>query len=186
MCKLVRISQHFYNNCVNFANKRIGKSSDLYSRRGEKRIEKILNDIVTGTVGEYGVYKYLKSQNVITSKPDLEIYEKRNKSFDADLYNDEVKIHVKSQGTASAKRYGNSWLLQRSDRVTRNPGKNEYYAFTEVDGKDVIILGIVKCSDIIKYDLLEECKVPSYRHSKYALYWNSIKSKLDSRKRNRL
>ena len=139
-----------------------------------------------GSVGEYGVYKHLQSNGIDVCKPDLKIYEARNKSFDADLFNDDVKIHVKSQSVASAKRYGNSWLLQRSDRVTKDPGANEYFAFTNVDGRDVTILGIVKCRDIIKKELLDECKVPSYRHSKYALYWNHIAEVLNKNQRMRL
>lgn len=182
----IEVSQYFYNKCVNFANDRIGRSADLYTKRGEARIKKILEDIIVGTVGEYGVYKYLKEKEIFVNKPDLTIYDVRNKSFAADLFNDDVIIHVKSQSTKSALRYGNSWLLQRRDKVTREPAPNEYFAFTQVDGRHVKLLGIVKCIDIIKYDLLEECKVPSYRHTKYALYWNNIKDKLIKKQRNRL
>ena len=182
----IEVSQYFYNKCVNFANDRIGRSADLYSYRGEKRLHKMVEDIIIGTVGEYGVYKYLKKKQIEVCKPDLKIYENKRKSFAADLFNDDIKIHVKSQGVESAKRYGNSWLMQKRDKVINDPSKNEYFAFTNVDGKRVTILGIVKCSDIIKYDLLGECKVPAYRHTKIALYWDTIKERLDSRKRWRL
>lgn len=182
----IKISQSQYDRAVKFANDRIDKSKALYKYRGESKVSKMIEDIVVGTVGEFAVATYLRQQDMECSRPDLKIYESKRKSFDRDLLADDNKIHVKSQSVASSKRYGNSWLLQKSDKVTKNPGKNEYYAFTEVDGLNVTILGIVKCSDVIKHGLLSECKVPWYRDTKHALYWVDFEEKLSKKQLRRL
>lgn len=180
----IELSRYIKNKCIDFAETRIDMSSKLYSYRGKTSREKMVEDIVVGTMGEYAVYNYLKSQNVITCKPDTKIYENRRKSYDADLVGPDIKVHVKSQSVDSAKKYGNSWLLQKTDKVIKDPGCNEYFAFCEVDvdTRKVRILGIVKCRDIVKNELLGECKVPYFRHSKVALYMSEICDKLSKRK----
>ncbi len=193
----IKIRHEQYKRAIQFANDRIDKSKALYNYRGESKVSKMIEDIVVGTVGEFAVAKYLRQQGLDCSRPDLKIYEAKRKSFEQDLLALKVlqedpikckqfKIHVKSQSVASSKRYGNSWLLQKSDKVTKDPGNNEYYAFTEVDGLNVTILGVVKCSDVIKHGLLSECKVPWYRDTKHALYWMDFEEKLSKKQLRRL
>jgi hypothetical protein len=193
----LKISKEQFAKAVDFAEQRIDKSSKLYAYRGESKVDKMIDDIVIGTVGEFGVAKYLRSRGLTTTRPDLKIYEAKRKSFDADLFAhlkiDEEQqitktynIHVKSQGVTSAKRYGNSWLLQKSDKIVKEPGKNDLFVFTNVDGLEVEILGVVACKDIIDFDLLDECKVPYYRHSKHALYFKDIKETLSKHRLWRL
>jgi len=191
----IKITKEQYEKARQFAEQRIGLSEDLYRRRGELKVNKMLEDIIIGTVGEYGAAKYIRSKLHNCSRPDLKIYKGRKKSFDADLIVKDVKtcdddfkdkqklnIHVKSQGVSSAKKYGNSWLLQKSDKITQEPSDYDYFVFTKVDGLEVEILGVVKCKDIIDNDLLDECKVPMFRHSKHALYFKDIEQKLTKRK----
>lgn len=182
----IKLSKYFENVAHEFATARMQGSKKLYEYRGEMCENKMWQDIVIGVMGEFAVYQYLKSQNVITSKPDLNIYPGRRKSFDADLFNAEIDVHVKSQGVKSAERYGNSWLLQRSDKVVSDPAANEFFAFTNVDGREVEILGIVKCQDILKKGLFDECRVPRYRHTKVALYFDHIKEVLNKKQLWRL
>lgn len=186
----VEISDYMYQKCKEFAIKRCKGSSDIYARRGESRTEKMIEDIVIGTTGEYAVQKYFKDKGYYCSKPDLTIYDKKRKSFDADLFvtngDTKYKIHVKSQGETSRKRYGSSWLLQRRDKLVSEPKEDEFFAFTCVKGKEVEILGIVACKDIVDNDLLSECRVPRYRHSKVALYFDEIRKELKTRKLRRL
>ena len=188
---LVKITQEQYDKARAFAEQRIGSSKGLYSYRGESKTEKMIEDIIVGTVGEFAAAKYLRSKGLSCTRPDLKIYEAKRKSFDADLFanesvdielniNKEFKIHVKSQSVKSSKRYGNSWLLQKSDKIVKSPSKNDLFLFTNVNGLEVEILGVVACKDIVSFNLLDECKVPYYRHSKHALYFNDIKEELSN------
>ncbi len=168
------ISQEVYDRCVKFAEERIAGSAGLYAYRGEANKEKMVEDCIIGTLGEFGAYEYLKSKGISISEPDLTIYENKKKSFAADLLNQDLKIHVKSQSAKSHKRYGASWLLQRRDRVVQNPDSNEYFIFTKVEGLVVTIMGVCRIKDITDAELWGECKVPCYRHSKVALYLDDL------------
>ncbi len=170
------ISDELYEKCVKFANDRIGLSKHLYSYRGESNTDKMVEDIVIGTLGEWAIYLHLSELGYEVGEPDMEIYTTRRKSFSADLFFNDIKLHVKSQGIVSAKRYGNSWLLQRSDKIIANPSDKDMYAFTNVDisTKKVTILGYCWCN-MVKYD---ECKVPKYRSTKVAIYVDQIQDQL--------
>ena len=155
-----------------FAEDRVAGSKDLYANRGESRVDKMIDDIVCGTMGEYAVYKLLRAASLPCTKPDLTIYETKKKSFSADLFSGELNIHVKSQTVFSAERYGYSWLCQRSDPLYRQPKEHDIMAFCCVDleARVVTFLGFVKAFDIKKYDLWSNCKVPMFRRTKIALY----------------
>lgn len=170
----IKISNYIYKKCIEFAEKRAAGSSELYRRRGELCNNKIYLDALTGAVGEWGAYQFLKQAGLNPKKPDMKIYDKANKSFDADLNADGAKFHVKSQNLASRNRYGDSWLLQRHDKVVKAPEDNEYFILTSVDGNEVEILACVKIADICEADLWGECRVPRYRHSKVALYLDHL------------
>jgi len=144
----IKISQKIIDECREFAEARINKSSALYSYRGESRVEKMIEDIVYGTVGEWGAYKYLRKCGVEVSKPDMEIYEKQRKSFSADLFNNKYSYHIKSQGVNSKNKYGSSWLLQRRDKIVTNPGEFDYFIFCTVELPYVTVEGVVKCKDV--------------------------------------
>jgi len=151
---------------------RLRGSKGLYNQRGKSSDYKLLTDIIAGCMGEYAVYKHLKSSGIECSKPDLKIYGKGEKSFDSDLKSGESNIHVKSQTIQSVKRYGNSWLLQRSDPLYKSPTDNDILAFTEVNVEDQVvdIIGFCNATDIADNELWAECKVPRFRRTKIALY----------------
>jgi len=64
----VIVSEYGYNKCVDFADKQLKTSADLYKYRGESNRDKIRDDIIVGKLAELGVQKFLKS-----SKPDFTI-----------------------------------------------------------------------------------------------------------------
>jgi len=171
----VEISKYLHDKCVKFAEERIAGSKSLYAYRGESKSSKMVDDIVIGTLGEWGVYKFLRGMGFDVKKPDMRIYEKKRKSFASDLSCSDFNYHVKSQGLTSFKRYGASWLLQRTDKIVVTEDRKELLVFVNVDGLVVSVLGVVRASDISNEDLWSECKVPRYRHSKVALYWDDIK-----------
>ncbi len=173
---IYNIDEELYEKCKKFAHDRIGKSSNLYAYRGESNQNKMIEDIVIGTLGEWAIYNHLIELGYKIEEPDMKIYEAKRKSFNADLQFDEVNIHVKSQGVESVKKYGNSWLLQRSDKVVKTPTEYDIFAFTNVNliDKTINILGYCWATDM-KYD---ECKVPRYRSTKVAIYINQIEDQL--------
>lgn len=172
----IKISAYRIKKAREFARLRMKNSSSLYKYRGETNVDKMFEDIVVGVLGEWGAYEFLLLNGIQSSKPDLNLYEAKKKSFSADLRCSRNAYHVKSQSAESAKKYGHSWLLQVTDRIVKNPAGNDYFILTCVTGNEVEILGLFKCSDI-KYG---ECRVPRYRHSKVALYLNDVKlSRLD-------
>lgn len=166
------ISSHYYDKCVDFADAQISTSQDLYAYRGESKVDKMVEDITVGKMGELASMMYLKDLGYDCSKPDFEIYETKRKSFDADLTCEDYKIHVKSQSMASVKRYGPSWLFQKRDSLVSDPEANEYMLFAAVDGSIVHILACLKAVDIV--ELYDEPRVPRYRTTKKALYLEHI------------
>ena len=180
----IKISKYYLDKCRDFAEKQLKGSKDLYAYRGEHNLEKMLEDIVVGKLGECAVYKYLSDRGLYCTRPDFKIYEAKRKSFDADLFCENCPVHVKSQSVLSSKRYGSSWLFQKSDSLLKCDTTQEFMAFTKVDGDEVDILGIVRAIDI--QDLYGECAVFRYRKTKVALYWDEVKSTLPYYKLRRL
>lgn len=165
------------DKCKQFAEAQIHKSGSkrVYQDRGESRLLKMTEDCIIGKLAEIGVYKYLMNIGIESSEPDFTIYKGSRKSFDADISVGESKIHVKSQSQDSVNRYGHSWLLQKTDPILYRPSNNDIIVFTCVSDNICKILGSVKVIDILKYNLIGQCRVPSFRRTKVALYWDQIK-----------
>lgn len=177
----VKISKYLMLKIRKFAHQRVNGSKDCYAYRGEANVSKIEEDIIIGAMGEYAVHNMIKGNGGLKcSKPDLKIYEKRRKSFDADLtaFNkvETFKIHVKSQSLKSEKRYGQSYLFQRSDKLISSPKVEDVMAFCTVDVKNetVEVVGFVNSKIMIDMQLMGECEVPRYRHSKVAVYLKDL------------
>lgn len=163
-----KITPYIYGKCEEFANERLSNSYSLYNRRGKSKTDKIRQDILVGTLGEWGAYRYLKELGYCVRKPDMNHYSTRGKSYAADFecLDSGLKFHCKSQSIDSAELYGHSWLVQRNDPVVNLPSQDEWFIFTEVDGKEVTILGAVSSCGLV----LGECRVPMFRKTKYAIY----------------
>ena len=156
-----------------FSKKRL--QNNVYIQRGSPNSKKVYEDILTGAIGEYGAYLYLKNLNINVTEPDLNLYDKKEKSFNADLECDNNMYHVKSQSVISSQRYGNSWLLQKTDPVVCSPKVNEYFIFTEVDGNKVKILKKISCKFIKENKLYKKTKLNKYNNNKVAIYLKDLK-----------
>jgi hypothetical protein len=170
----IKISKYNYNKCAAFADEQLKTSAKLYKYRGEQNKEKMRQDIIIGKMAELGVQKFLKS-----SKPDFTIYERNKKSYSADLRLGNLRIHVKSQSEDSVRKYGHSWLFQRTDNIVRKATPWDILVLTCVNERkrEVYILKMIRAREITKWG---ECKVPSYRHSKVALYLEEMKDGYDT------
>jgi len=178
----IKISNYYFDKCKKFAESQLSTSADLYFYRGERNKAKMFEDIVVGKMAEIASYKYLKGLGYEVKKPDFTIYERRNKSFDADLSTKcGLSFHVKSQHTKSVFRYGHSWLLQKSDKLVKEPSKQEFFIFTQVRSYYVDILGIARATDVVPH--LQDPVVPRYRSTKKALYLDYLKEKRINLKR---
>ena len=55
----VNISKYNYKKCVDFANKQLKTSADLYAYRGEAKKEKMAYDIIVGKLAELASHEIL-------------------------------------------------------------------------------------------------------------------------------
>lgn len=172
----VDISNYYVKKCCDFADAQLETSSAVYARRGEPRLEKMRLDIITGKMGEVAAYKYLKDKGINCSKPDFEIYEARRKSFDPDIVTDcGLNIHVKAQSHESMMRYGASWLMQKTDKLVKNPLPNDLILMVSIEGSQAKILGIVSAEEVKANNLFDQPRIPRYAVSKVALYFDGLK-----------
>ena len=108
--------------CMSFADKEVKTSIGYRKQRGQHNVEKMKEDVAFGKLGEMAVYDYFVQAGQEVTPIDFEIYTGGNKSFDADLYWKGQHVHVKTQSSESAKRYGASWTFQaQSKKVMKIP-----------------------------------------------------------------
>lgn len=155
-----------------FADARVNENQALYQARGGFKRD----DILTGALAELAAYKLLRSYGFKISRPDFKIYERGQKSFDADLQSETKKFHVKGQTKKSAKIYGNSWLMQRSDPLVKGAQLNNYIIPTEVclETNTVKIFGITSFTALHNFGCFGDCKLERFNRTKTAIYLESI------------
>ena len=105
-----------------YAEKHLESSFEYYRLRNSNLSKsKALADIKLGKMAELGLYKILKAENKIVSKPDLEIYKSNQKSYAADLMAFDFKnvyhLHVKCISENFWARGIKSVLLERNDKI---------------------------------------------------------------------
>ena len=171
------ISEEIKTKCSNFADLRLN-SSKLYKQRGESNKDKIWQDIYNGALGEWCAYKYLIDLGFECSEPDMTILPKSKKSHSADLVAKrngiEYAFHIKTQNETSIKRYGVSWLVQRNNKELVNPSATDFILGIGINPNEAYVTAVVPLAEIVNQNLLQECKVPAYRTTKYAIYLNDI------------
>ncbi len=85
---------------------------------------------------------------------------------------------VKSQTLDSEKKYGSSWLLQRTDKLLTKPQKSHYVVpcTVNMDTNEVTIYCSANIETVKKNHLVGECKVPWFQKYKVALYWDDLRT----------
>lgn len=159
------------DKCLDFAEDCYKSNKDEYKRRGQCDKWAIIQQIFIGKIAEYGVYNYLCDKSMFQMlSPDLVIYDKGNKSYDADLFFNGFNIHVKSQDERQVKTYGRSYLLQKNDPITIAPKLSDIACFTSVipDIHNVLVHGFITCNRLIKW--LGTPKKEALRATKHAIY----------------
>jgi len=180
------ISEDINNKCLAFAKASVSSSSDKYARRQQFDVEKIMKDIKIGKIGEEGVYEKVSILYPELSKPDHQIYSKKDKSWSPDLIDSESGLHlaVKSQGIESALAFEDSWVFQYNDGknydcdkgVFKEVNDKHYVAFTSINVPKRIgeIRAIVKIQWLHDKKLFKEMKKQSLRGNKVAVYMDDL------------
>jgi hypothetical protein len=86
---------------------------------------KIEHDHCISKLGEEAVRLVFEKLGKKVRGPDYRVYQKKQKSWDADLFIEGVPLAVKTQGAEAARKYGLSWTFQagseRRDPMLEKP-----------------------------------------------------------------
>jgi len=181
------IPKDIFDKCVKFGLDSAPSSTDKYARRNQSDPIKIAKDIRNGKIAEEMVYAKVVTDYPKLSKPDFNIYSKKDKSWDPDLkdQDSDMRIAVKSQEIESAIHYGESWVFQFG-----NGGK--YDCDTGIFGKNIdpehyvsfVLLNIAKRAGslraIVKVQWLHDKKLfkamqkQNLQGNKVAVYYEDL------------
>ena len=166
---LKQISEYQFKQCELFTKYSVNTSTDEYKRRMQFDVDKIKNDIYYGKIAEFMVYNYLVECDRNPTTPDLNIYLKDEKSYDADIFLDNIKLHVKSH--LINQNYPVSWVFQKNDPLILNKNDNEFLALvvSEIDNADYYMY-LLNIKDAKFGELMKE----SLRLSKTCLYESDL------------
>ena len=138
------VSQYQAMLAYEFAKHCVDSNRDEYARRNQTNISKILTDINEGKLAEYQVFNTLMLKGKNPSPPDIMIYGKNDKSFDADITCGLINVHVKSCSGTSP--FGNSWIFQPNDELVTRPTETDYLALCVLGEESYMYL--VKAADM--------------------------------------
>lgn len=113
--------------CRKFALDCVDTNKGEYARRNQNNRDKIIKDIEYGKLAEFMVYNFYTEVGLELEEPDVKIYGKKKKSFDADLKIRNSNLHVKS--CLNNSNYPNSWMFQKNDPLVISPNNNDFIAF---------------------------------------------------------
>jgi hypothetical protein len=178
------ITEDIFNRCSKFAADCVSTNIDKYAQRNQFDVDKIEKDIRAGKVGEELVYNYLITLYPNISKPDHNIYQKNNKSWDSDLRGPNgLKIAVKSQDIYSAIHFGESWVFQKGnyerDVDTEIFGSNlekKFVAFValNIPKRTGEIRAIVSVKTLHDENLFKPMQKESLQGNKVAIYYSDL------------
>jgi len=180
------ITEDILARCGAFAKSSLSTSTDKYARRNQFDIEKIAKDIKNGKIAEEGVYERVCTIYPNLSKPDHNIYDKKNKSWDPDLKDVEsgISVAVKSQDIESAINFGESWVFQYNHGknydcdtgIFKQSDPNHFVAFVALNVPKRIgtIRALVKVQWLHDKKLFKEMKKQSLRGNKMAVYYKDL------------
>jgi hypothetical protein len=175
--ELGKITEYQDKQCELFSNYSVSSSLDEYEKRNQFNKDKIINDIYNGKKAEFLVYNLLISRKKELNSPDLNIYEKYNKSYDADLvlnsYDAEsvlkaLNIHVKSHNVNGI--FPISWVFQKNDPLLTEQKDNNFLALV-VMNEEINYMYMKKISEVDFKPPLKE----SLRMTKVCVYEADLK-----------
>lgn len=175
---------NLWSICKTYAEEEFESTRAMRAARGQRNSTKIKHQTAVGKMGEFASQAYLQSLGHECSAPDCKVYTNktgRKKSWDSDLIVNEHKIAVKTQDSASAKRYGESWIFQKGGngyRGHRDPiiDKGESFVLfvtLSIGDKTARVRGPFHMSNIRKY--FKAPKIHALKFSKACVYLKDIR-----------
>ena len=151
--QFVPITNEEYQQIYTFAHQVASSNLGVYARRGQGNIEANIAQNISGKMAEVAVYKYLCARGKTPDRtPDFEVYaDKKDKSFDQDLTVGDVRLHIKSQSYQQMQRYGESYVFQHKDALTRTPDPNDFLVLCLVDetNRQVCVRKVVQAAKLV-------------------------------------
>jgi hypothetical protein len=183
------ISEEVFDKCTKFAQDSVESSANKYARRNQWNVAKIMDDIRNGKIAEEMVYQKVSELYPNISKPDFNVYEKKNKSWDPDLTDPAVpvRIAVKSQDIKADLAYGRSWVFQFGNgKVDCDTGifgekdDHHYVCFVSLNTPKRIgeLRSMVKVSWLHEKELFKPMKLKNLS-SKLAVYYDDLEPLAD-------
>ena len=161
--QLDKITEYQDEQCILFSNHSVSSSLSEYEKRSQFNKEKIINDIYNGKKAEFLVYNFLMSRQKKLSSPDLNVYEKYNKSYDADLILENASVHVKSHNVNGS--FPVSWVFQKKDPLLSELKDNDFLALVVLN-KHINYMYLKRISQVDFKQPLKE----SLRKTKLCVY----------------
>ena len=176
--KIQKIEQNLLDKTYIFAANSVKTSQDMYARRGQSDVNKIIWDIRNGKLAEEISYSLLSKNFPNLSAPDYQIYQAGQKSWDADLKNDKIQIAVKSQNKETAERFGLSWIFSKNDTNVFDTNDQHHYAcFVMLDLKRSygVLKAIVSIEWLKQNNLFKPLRKANLNSTKVAVYYDDLK-----------
>ena len=147
-----------------------------YSDTNQANNNKIINDHFVSKLGEEAA-RIVLGQFAVIVGPDYLVYNKRDKSWQSDLFVNNIGIAVKTQKRSTAKRYSLSWTFQcsrlRSDPILLQP--KAWVIFVEFDDLSVDAVCYVYPPFKIEELLFEEPVLRYLKEHKKVVYARTLK-----------
>lgn len=187
----VRVDDSDIQSCVEFSHR---CDQSLWMTRSSKSLseEKVRKDNVAGKVGEFVVRNTLIQMGLPVDDPDLEIYDARQKSFDADLHFNtdgmENGISVKTFRIHDGLPSKVSWVMQWSEKDNGRGVDRHYFGSDDSIRLNQWFAGVALSPDLrhgrilamIPMQTLYDAKVyeplenEKFSHTKRAVYWDTL------------
>jgi hypothetical protein len=115
------IPDNIFDRCTNHAKVYSQSLVEKYSKRGQCNPTKIRQDMRNGLIGEVGAWVFLEKEYGRGSATQPYLLKLDGSNMRDDFYhnsdiivNDRLNIHVKTQESKQAERFGSAWVFQRS------------------------------------------------------------------------
>jgi hypothetical protein len=168
-------TQDEWNICKIFAE---SVDTSFYAKRNQFNNDKRVKDSFIGKLGEFAVWNLLKKDHPNLTSPDIKIYAAKQKSWDFDLKDDNLNLHVKSQDIEQGAKYGVSWIFQITDKeIFEKTKENQFVAFTSVDlnKKEANVQAIMSVDFLHKKNLWAAPKLAKLKlANKVAVYLDDL------------
>lgn len=135
----VSLEEAYWQRARKFADSVVPTVDYRDSHQGIK--PKVWKDHLVSKLGEEAVREVLQYFGFQVKGPDYQIYQGKQKSWEADLFVGDIPLGVKTQSRSAAERYSTSWTFQagkkRFDPILKQP--EHWVCFAVVDLKKIPI-----------------------------------------------